>query len=108
MRYLAFLAAIAIAAPASAQCVNGQCRGPVRSIVVQSAKATARVATAPVRAVCGHAGCRCADCPGVACNCDLRPIANSSTKQRSLTRSVTWNRTRLLARIRFAPQRRWR
>lgn len=108
MRYLAFLAAVLFAAPAFADCPNGQCRGPVLSIVVQSAKATARVAAAPVRAVCGHAGCRCADCPGAACNCDLKPQANSSSKQRSLTRSVSWNRTRLMHRIRFVPQRRWR
>ena len=108
MRYLAFLAVLTFAAQADAQCPGGQCRGPVRSIVVQSAKATAKVATAPVRALCGHAGCRCDGCPGAACNCDLRPIANSSSKQRRVTRTVTWQRTRLWHRIRFVPQRRWR
>lgn len=91
MRYLAFLACLLFAAPAMAQCPGGQCRRPVRNIVVPAAKAavttTAKIAAAPVRVV--HQ-------------------AYSSPKQRSLTRSVTWQRTRLMHRIRFAPQRRWR
>lgn len=117
LAFIALLAVVPCDAQASqmakANCPNGKCQGPVRSIVAPAAAKAAqpvRKVAAAVAAKCGRAGCDCTDCPGALCNCDLRPIQQQacSPKPRKSAHNRVWHRTRLLPRIRFAPQRRWR
>lgn len=92
IRYATILVAALLASPTLAQCPGGVCRGPVRSILTVPRKVARPLVTTTVAAA----------------TCDCCPTATTSTKQRRVTRTVTWQRTRLWHRIRFVPQRRWR
>ena len=89
LRYALILIAAMIATPAVAECPGGVCRAPVRSVLQVPRKVARSLASIPAAvAPCGS------------------KVTTTSTKQRRVTRTVTWHRTRLLHRLRFVPQRR--
>lgn len=89
LRYAILLIAALIATPAVAECPGGVCRAPVRNALQVPRKVARSLASIPAAvAPCGS------------------KVTTTSTKQRRLTRTVIRQRTPLLHRLRFVPQRR--
>jgi hypothetical protein len=59
MRYvLALLLILGTCGVCEAGCENGHCKTPVRTAILKTAKATAKVATAPFRCRCRRGCCK--------------------------------------------------